>query len=357
MISKRDIEDILNDYDLDKLKICTLGSHTALQITKGARDEGFKNLLLCTEKAAGFYRGFSVVDDVIEIDSYNDMLLDETQDELIDRNAILIPHGSFVEYVGPDNIMEKLRVPLLGNRLVLEWESNRKKEMEWFKKANLSVPREFKSPDEIDRLVMVKFPGARGGGGYFLAKSGDEFHKKLEDLNIPEHIKKEYIIQEYVIGTRFYPHFFYSPLDDGLELLGMDIRYESDVDGLARIPSVIQKDIEICPRYVITGNVPVVLRESLLPDLMNLGRNLVEASKKLFKPGVIGPFCIEMICTPELEFICFEISGRIVAGTNLFINGSTYSNILYDEPMSCGRRICREIKVAIERDRLNEIIY
>jgi len=357
MISKKDINDILKGYNLDKLEICTLGSHTALQITKGARDEGFRNLLLCTEKAAEFYRKLPVVDDIIEIGSYSDILLNEVQDELIDRNVILIPHGSFVEYVGSKNIIEKLRVPMLGNRLVLEWESDREMERKWFEEADLKMPREFKAPDEIDCLIMVKFPGAKGGEGYFLAKSGDEFHKKLRLINLPEQIKKEYTIQEYVIGTRFYPHFFYSPLDDELELLGMDIRYESNVDGLVRIPNVIQKEIKREPSYVITGNIPVVLRESLLPDLMRLGRNLVEKSKRLFKPGMIGPFCVEMICTPELEFVCFEISGRIVAGTNLFIHGSTYSNILYSEPMSCGRRICREIRVAIERDKLDEVIY
>ena len=109
MISKEYINDILKGYDLNKLKICTLGSHTALQITKGARDEGFENLLLCTKKAAGFYRELPAVDDVLEIDSYGDILLDEIQDELIDRNVILIPHGSFVEYVGSKNIIESLR--------------------------------------------------------------------------------------------------------------------------------------------------------------------------------------------------------------------------------------------------------
>ncbi|MEA3254895.1 MAG: formate--phosphoribosylaminoimidazolecarboxamide ligase, partial [Candidatus Altiarchaeota archaeon] len=343
MISRKDIKEVLGGYDLNKLMICTLGSHSALQITKGARDEGFKNMLLCTEKTAGFYRGFSIVDDVIEINSYSDLLLDETQEELIDRNVVLIPHGSFVEYVGSKNIIEKLRVPMFGNRQVLEWESDRGMERQWFKKAGLLVPREFTSPDEIDRLVMVKFPGARGGKGYFLAKNREEFHKKINETNLPEQIKKEYTIQEYVIGTRFYPHFFYSPINEELELLGMDIRYESNIDGLTRIPSAIQKEIDVDPSYVITGNLPVILRESLLPKLMTLGRRLVNTSEELFNPGLIGAFCIEMICTPELEFICFEISGRIVAGTNLFINGSAYANLLYDEPMSCGRRICREI--------------
>lgn len=357
MISRKDISDVLKDYDLDELRIGTLGSHTALQITKGARDEGFKNLLLCTKNTAGFYRRWPVVDDILEVNSYSDILLDDIQEELRDRNVILIPHGSFVEYVGSKNIIEKLKVPMFGNRLVLEWESDRGMERRWFKKAGLTVPKEFMSPDEIDRPVMVKFPGARGGKGYFLAKNSEDFHKKIMEMNLPEQIKKEYTIQEYVIGTRFYPHLFYSPPEDRLELLGMDIRYESNIDGLMRIPSAIQKEINVDPSYVITGNIPAVLRESLLPKLMTLGENLVNTSKELFNPGMVGAFCIEMICTPELDFVCFEISGRLVAGTNLFINGSAYASLLYNEPMSCGRRICREIKDTIERNKLEKVIY
>ncbi|OYT26426.1 MAG: 5-formaminoimidazole-4-carboxamide-1-(beta)-D-ribofuranosyl 5'-monophosphate synthetase [Candidatus Altiarchaeales archaeon ex4484_96] len=357
MISQEQINETLNGYDFDNILVCTLGSHTALQITKGARDENLRNLLLCTKKAARFYRRWPVVDEIITLEHYANILDERLQDELIAKNAIIIPHGSFVEYVGAKNINEKLRVPMLGNRLVLEWESNRRKEKKWFKTAGLGIPGEFKSPQDIDRLVIVKFPGAKGGEGYFLAKDEEEFYKKLDEINLPDEIKKQYTIQEYVIGTRFYPHFFYSPLDDELELLGMDIRYESNIDGLARLPNVIQKEVNVEPLYVVTGNLPVILRESLLPDLMKMGRSLVESSKRLFKPGLIGPFCVEMICTPELKFICFEISARIVAGTNLFIHGSTYSKILYDEPMSCGRRICREIKTAGERNKLDKVIY
>ena len=357
MISKKEVESILEGYGSNKIVICTLGSHSALQIAKGAKDEGFRNLLVCTEKAASFYRTWPFVDELLVVGAYKDILSEKVQKDLIDRNAIVIPHGSFVEYVGAKNIVDGFRVPMQGNRLVLGWESDRKKQFEWFRKAGARFPREYKSPQDIDRLVMVKFPGAKGGDGYFLANSKQEFDLKLKASRLPPHAKKECMIQEYVIGTRFYPHFFYSPLDDSLELLGIDIRYESNIDGLARIPSGIQKDVSVEPSYVVAGNIPVVMRESLLPNLMDLGRNLVDASKKLFAPGMIGPFCVELICTEKLEFICFEISARIVAGTNLFVGGSPYADLLYSEPMSAGRRICREIKNAAKKDRLIEVVY
>src|SRR5207244_10774063 len=72
--------------------------------------------------------------------------------------------------------------------------------------------------------------------------------------------------------------------------------------------------------FVVTGNMPVVLRESLLPKAFEMGEQVVERSMELFG-GMIGPFCLETIVTDKLEFKVFEISTRIVAGTKLFIAG------------------------------------
>jgi len=71
-------------------------------------------------------------------------------------------------------------------------------------------------------------------------------------------------------------------------------------------------------------------------------------SKEICPPkGLFGAFCIETIITPDAQFYIMEISARIVAGTNLFIDGSPYSYLNYSEPMSTGRRIAREIKNAL----------
>ncbi|NQE44414.1 5-formaminoimidazole-4-carboxamide-1-(beta)-D- ribofuranosyl 5'-monophosphate synthetase, partial [ANME-1 cluster archaeon GoMg2] len=111
------------------------------------------------------------------------------------------------------------------------------------------------------------------------------------------------------------------------------------------------------PSFVVTGNLPVVIRESLLPRVLEMGQKVIETSRELFSPGLTGPFCIETVCTEDLDFIAFEISARIVAGTNLFINGSPYSQLLYDAPMSTGRRIAREVKEAIKGNLLDVVVY
>ena len=48
---------------------------------------------------------------------------------------------------------------------------------------------------------------------------------------------------------------------------------------------------------------------------------------KLFG-GMIGPFCLETIVNDDLEFVVFEISSRIVAGTNVHVSGSPYSDLI-----------------------------
>ena len=76
---------------------------------------------------------------------------------------------------------------------------------------------------------------------------------------------------------------------------------------------------------------------------------------KLVPPGMNGPFCIEGVYDENAQFSAFEFSARIVAGTNIFMNGSPYTSLIFDEPMSMGRRIAREIKQADEKNELNSI--
>ena len=137
----------------------------------------------------------------------------------------------------------------------------------------------------------------------------------------------------------------------------MDKRYESNVDSLGRIPLTGQEGLEIEPTYVVVGNSPLVLRESLLPDVFAMGERVVETSQKIInKRGLYGSFCLETVITPDQKFFVIEISCRIVAGTNLFIEGSPYSWLIYDEPLSTGRRIAREIKLAIEKNKMEMIL-
>jgi len=331
-------------------KIATIGSHSALQILKGAKDEGFSTIAICLKGREKPYKLFNVADEIIIIKSYPE--LDNIQDMLLKKNVIFIPHASLIEYFGLDKV-EKFKVPYYGNKKILRFESDRNIERKWLKKSGLKLPKIFKSPKDIDRAVIVKYHGAKGGKGYFLAKNERDFKKKYK----PRSKEEEYVIQEYIVGVPMFIHYFYSPLTDELEIMGFDKRYESNVDSLGRISARDQITLpKIDPSYVIVGNIPIVVRESFLPRIIQMGEQVIKESRKLTPGGLWGPFCLETIMTPEQEIIVFEISARIVAGTNPYIDGSPYTWLKYDEPMSTGRRIAREIKIAIKKKQLNKIL-
>jgi 5-formaminoimidazole-4-carboxamide-1-(beta)-D-ribofuranosyl 5'-monophosphate synthetase len=355
MVSRDRINHIIEGYDKDNLVIATACSHTSLQIFDGARKEGFKTLGIAVGQKTKFYDAFprGKPDEFFYVDSYTQLL--DRSDELVAKNAILIPHGSFVEYMTPKNFVE-LEVPTFGNRHVLDWESDRVKERTWLTAAGLEMPHTIDDPKLIDRPVLVKYDGAKGGRGFFIAKDYPDFKLGID------HTQK-FSIQEYILGTRYYIHYFYSPIkSEGfklskgtLELLSIDRRDESNIDEIYKLGATEElKKLGHYPTFVVTGNVPVVVRESLLPKLLDMGEKAVEKSLELFG-GMIGPFCLECIVTDSLNVKVFEISSRIVAGTNPFISGSPYSDLL--EPgVSTGRRIAQEIRMAKDQNRLGEIL-
>ncbi len=355
MVETQEIIEILEGYDKDELAITTVCSHSSLQIFDGARKEGFRTIGICIGAPPKFYDAFPKAkpDEFFIVKNYKN-ILSKTK-ELAAKNAVIIPHGSFVEYLGAENF-QKLRLPTYGNRRVLEWESDRDMSRNWLEAAGIKMPRQIKNPEDIDSPMMVKYYGAKGGMGFFVVKNYSDFRKRINP-------SEKYTIQEFVLGTRYYMHYFYSPIrTDGyrlstgtLELLGIDRRVESNADEIFRIGSPTElAEAGIYPTFVVTGNQPLMIRESLLPRIFEMGEAVVEKSIELFG-GMIGPFCLETVVTDSLELKVFEISARIVAGTNLFISGSPYSDLV-DEKLSMGRRIAREIKVARDSGRLMDVI-
>ncbi|CAI1493024.1 5-formaminoimidazole-4-carboxamide-1-(beta)-D-ribofuranosyl 5'-monophosphate synthetase [Thermococcus nautili] len=330
------------------MRVATYASHSALQILKGAKQEGFETIAFGKARVRSLYTKYFPVADYFIEGSY-------PEEELLRLGAVVIPTGSFVAHLGVE-LVEKMRVPYYGNKEVLRWESDRSLERKWLEEAKLRLPRVYDDPDDIDRPVIVKPFGAKGGRGYFLAKSPEDFWRKAERLGIRD---KEDLggiqIQEYVIGVPVYPHYFYSKLNRELELMSIDRRYESNADAVGRIPAKEQLDIEVNTNYTVIGNIPLVLRESLLMDVIEAGERVVQTAEKLMG-GLWGPFCLEGVFTEELEFVVFEISARIVAGTNPFVHGSPYSWLRYDFPVSTGRRIAMELRQGLEEDRLDEIL-
>ncbi len=360
MIEPQDIAKILEKYDQTKLAVGTLGSHSSLNIFKGAKEEGFRTVCICKEKDAIMYQKYPVVDELIIVKDFTELLSEKLQERLRKLNVVLVPHGSFTAYLSTEELTNSLKVPLMGNRKLLHWEANRKSQEEWLRQAGLRLPETFKSPDDIDRLIIAKLQGAKGGRGYFLANSPKGFYKKADEMIKRGLLTKQDLekvhLQEYALGVNVYPSYFSSILNSDVELLAMDRRYESAVDSIGKIPAAEQLEIDVAPTYTIVGNFPIVLRESLLPEIMRMGEAVHKKAAELAPPGIIGPFCLETVITDDLKIYTFEISARIVAGTNVGIGTSPYAYLRYGENMYMGRRIARELKNAVKQRRLQEVV-
>ena len=325
-----------------------MGSHSALQILYGAKQEGLRTKVYCLKGNESLYERFPVTKNIVSIDSYDDLLEIKP-----DSGEIFIPHGTIIATL--DEKALEIPIPFFGNREGMLWEMKREKNLHLLQESAIRTPKSINA-ENIDQPSIVKFPGAKGGEGYFLCSSTMEFESKISDLLEEEKISKkdaqEVQIQEYIVGVTMYPHYFYSIIYDRVEMLGIDRRYETNVDALGRIS---QEQMKIAPSYKVVGNQPLIIRESLLPDILDYGDRLSETSKRLFPPGLIGPFCIELALTTE-ELVAFEFTSRIVAGTSLYVAGSPYSKILFNEEMSMSRRIAREIKLAMGQRRLEELL-
>src|SRR2546426_1156671 len=349
MVSRSQIGSILEDYG--DITIATVCSHSSLQIFHGARQEGFRTLGIAVGKQPKFYDAFprAKPDAFLVVDGYKE--IPDHADDLVKENVITVPHGSFVEYLGADRFA-KMAVPTFGNRDVLKWESDREKQREWLTSAGVDMPRKIEKAQDIDCPVFVKYYGAKGGRGAFIAKNEEEFRASIKP-------GMKYAIQEYIIGTRYYIQFFYSPIVEkgfrlskgSLEMLGIDRRDEANIDEMYKLGAQERlRELGLYPTFVVTGNMPVVLRESLLPAALEMGENVVERSIDLFG-GMIGPFCLETIVQDDLKFKVFEISTRIVAGANLFVGGNPYSWVA-EAGLSTGRPVARDMKRRRKEARL-----
>jgi len=194
------INNLLSSYDFKDLTIATVCSHSSLQLFHGAKKEGFKTLGIAVgESRRIFYDAFPLAkpDEFLMVDNYKDIL--SHTNELKEKNVIVIPHGSFVEYLGAETFLT-LDLPTFGNRQVLNWESDRNQERIWLEGAGLIMPKEIKDPHFIESPVIVKYHGAKGGKGFFIAKSYEEFKRRIDETKTDESEKKVYTDSKRIIN-------------------------------------------------------------------------------------------------------------------------------------------------------------
>ena len=361
-----------------------VGSHSAIDIADGAVSEGLSSVVLVQRgRDATYSRYFRTiygpdglrrrgcVDEIWEYDAFADLARAESQDRLRRRGVLLVPNRALSSYVPLATIEEELRVPIVGSRAMLRIEERTERDNYYtlLESAGIPIPRAFAAPEAIDRLAIVKLPHAarRLERGFFTAASPEEFRAKSRTLLDHGTIGTEDLaharLEEYVLGPVFNFNFFFSPLApraDGLELLGVDERRESNLDGLVRLPAAQQLALperERIPDYLVVGHGTLTVRESLLEEVFRLGERFVDASRARYPPGILGPFCLQTCIDRDGRPTVFDVAARIGGGTNIHLSlGHPYANALHRAPMSSGRRVALEVRRAVADGRLAEIV-
>jgi 5-formaminoimidazole-4-carboxamide-1-(beta)-D-ribofuranosyl 5'-monophosphate synthetase len=351
--------------------IATLGSHSALDVCEGAKKEGFKTLVVAQKGREKTYLGpyktraretgngtleIGVVDELLLVDRFKDMVSASNVAFMKERNCVFVPNRSFAVYVGYEDIENNFPIPIFGNRRLLRAEERGEDKDQYYlmEKAGVRFPKEIKSPDKIDRLAIIKVSEAQRHyeRAFFLARTPQEYQEKSESLLQEGKITEEALahakIEEYIIGAHFNFNFFYSPIHQELELLGIDTRRQTNLDGFLRMPADQQLETlkVLQPTTIEVGHIACTLRESLLEEVFDLGERFVRAVAKEYPPGIIGPFALQGAIqeSGKEEFVCFDVSLRIPGspGTRF----TPYSEYLFRDSISFGRRIAMEIKDA-----------
>lgn len=380
MIDRSKVLEVLEGYDLEDLRIGMIASHSALDTADGAVEENFRTLAVCQEGREKPYVKYfrasrdksgrimnGMIDEVMMLEKFPQILEQENQDILKGKNTLFVPNRSFTSYCGIDAVEDQFQVPLLGSRNLLRSEERGdKRDYYWIlEKAGLPFPEPIEAED-INQLVMVKLPHAVKTleRGFFTAASYEEYCQKADLLLRQNVIDQDGIelarIERYVIGPVFNLDFFYSPISKQIELIGIDWRFETSLDGHCRLPAPQQltlNDKQINPEYTVCGHNSATLRESLLEKAFALAEKYVEATQEYYSPGIIGPFCLQTCVDKDLNFYIYDVAPRIGGGTNVHMAvGHPYGNALWRTNMSTGRRLAREVRIALENDCLEKIV-
>ncbi len=361
MIERDSIIDALKRYD--KVTITVLGSHSALEIMDGAKDEGLNTLVICQRGREKPYQRFKrLADEIIILDRFDDMLKPEIQSILKERCSIVIPHRSFAVYLGYNAIEDALALPIFGNRALLRAEERSIARNQYYllEKADIKHPRILK-PSEIDGPAIVKVQEAKRKleRAFFIVNSYEDYIKRSEakiDAGIIDRKDLENsIIEELVIGTYFNFNFFNSIIDETVEFLGIERRLQTNIHDFVSIPARQQLDIDVELQNIEIGHMPASIRESMLEEIIEIGDRFVYACSKEYPPGIIGPFSLQSVVTKDLEIIVYDVSFR-VPGNPILATTSPYTKYMHGKVFGVGRRIAMEIKNAFNLGMLAKVV-
>jgi len=337
--------------------------------------QGFRTLAVCQkgrEKTYTHYYktrsdGRGCVDETIVLERFSDIVKQDVQKALRDKNTVFIHNRYFWVYFDFKDIENDFRVPIYGTRGMVKLEERDVPKNQYYllKKAGIRHPKLVQKPEDIDRLVIVKVNEAIRGyeRAFFYASSYSDYLKKSKELLDRKRITKEAletaVIEEYIVGAQINFNYFYSVIDDELELMGTDTRRQTNLDGLLRLPANEQREVMkyLKPKMIETGHIAATTKESIIEKIFMLGEQFVSTTKKEYPPGIIGPFALQGAIAADEgkeEMVVFDVSMRI-PGSPL-TRFTPHSGYLYGDSISYGERVAMEIKKACALHRLRDIV-
>ncbi len=375
MIERKDIQKLADSFDKSNITIGVLGGHSGLDVCRGAKKHGFNTLAVCQKGRENTYTkyyktrkdGRGCIDETILLDKFADITKPKIQEELRAKNTIFIHNRYFWVYFDFKDIENNFMVPIFGSRGMLKLEERDVPKNQYYllEKAGIRYPKIIRSPNDIDRLVIVKVSEAIRGyeRAFFYANNYKDYKKKSEELLKKKMITKDAlekaVIEEYVIGAQINFNYFYSVINEELEIMGTDTRRQTNLDGLIRLPANEQLEVlkYLKPKIIETGHIAATTKESIIEKIFTLGEKFVKVTKREIPPGIIGPFALQGAIAADRgkeEMVVFDVSMRI-PGSPL-TRFTPHSGYLYGDSISYGERIAMEIKKAVKIERLKDIV-
>jgi len=385
---KTDVRKTVQEYDAKKVTVGVLGSHSAEEVGVASKAIGLPCVVVCQKGRENLYvkHNRALFEHVILVDRFVDVASPNVVDQLKELNTVFIPNRSFSVYVGYDVIEQRFPIPLYGNRLLLRAEERTELRNQYWllERAGIKTPKKFESPDEIDRLAIVKVqqrarPLERA---FFYATSRSQYEERAEELLrkgvIDEQSLRKSRIEEYVLGQKFNANFQGWALTDSFDdfdFVGFDDRKQTNLHGLLALPARDQLSIDIAVKNEEIGHYGLTMRESQKALIYEAAEAFRRTCREEFPPGMNGLFALQGAIAydsddPEskrLSFYVFDVSPRIpgcpcVGPTSPEMRRLTLKYATYlkrygleriEAPMDLPML---EIKAAAESGRLVEIV-
>lgn len=259
------------------------------------------------------------------LDKFQDMLNEDFQNWLIEERGIFIPNRSFSSYIPIDDIEERWRIPTFGSISLLRTEDRGFEKGQYYllKKAGILTPRQIKSWEEIDCLVVVKVQHAKKPleRAFFYVSSPKEFLKESKKLLKMGIITAEGLakarIEEFALGPVFNTNSHVHALKNifgNFSFVGFAGRIQSNKGGFLELPAREQLKINVPNTNQEVGHEGRTMRESLKIHALEAVKKFIKICQQIYPPGMIGMCGLQGILVEidgKIYYVLFDVSPRV----------------------------------------------